>query len=112
MKEKNGLPKKCEIMGHKIEFDKIKNPHILRAVKERGGFIFNYSDNKTYSDSGTKHSDYYTGENYSERSSHSDCTKSAPRRHVDHTKHSDYSDTGGGGWGDRYYGGHKDFGPK
>jgi len=36
---------KCEILGHKIDLERILNPHIRRAIKERNDeFMFNYGD--------------------------------------------------------------------
>ena len=40
MDQKNKSSKKCSIMGHKIELDKIENPHIRKAIHSRAGFLF------------------------------------------------------------------------
>lgn len=97
--KKEILSKECEIMGHKIKLENIKNPHIKKAIKNRAGFLFNYGD----SSSGKGHTDYTERINehseYSERSTHTDCNKSRTYRpsrtiHTDKTysDHSEYSE--------------------
>lgn len=56
---------KFVVMGHQIELGKLKNPHIIRAIKERGdAFLFNYGDhtehNERYGDytDTKKHQEY------------------------------------------------------
>ncbi|MBT3578164.1 hypothetical protein HN630_03185 [archaeon] len=50
MKNEKRLPDKCEIMGHQISLTDIENPHIRRAIKQRGGFLFKYKEVEDYDD--------------------------------------------------------------
>jgi hypothetical protein len=93
-------PRFCEILGHKIDLEKIRNPRIRNVIRERHDeFIFSYGDAKaSYEDSTSYHyhTDNVSYPDYSERSSHSDESKgkSGYREHIDRTTHSDspYSD--------------------
>lgn len=101
-----------EILGHKLRLELIRNPNIVRAIKERAGdFLFNYGDHTEHSD---RHSDSPTyGDYYDHTESsrkkrvdthgtgtHTDETKeekgykssgSGGRSHRDHVEYSDYS---------------------
>ncbi|MBT6955972.1 hypothetical protein HN997_01630, partial [archaeon] len=48
------------IMGHEIDPSKIKNPHIRRAIKQRGGFLFWYRENKNYCEGGYQPTRWHT----------------------------------------------------
>ncbi|MBT3397956.1 hypothetical protein HOA55_05130 [archaeon] len=37
-------------MGHQISLTDIENPHIRRAIKQRGGFLFKYKEVEDYDD--------------------------------------------------------------
>jgi len=106
-----------EILGHKIRLENLKNPHIIRAIKERANnFLFNYTDydnnhtdiydtrgdhSDNYRTDRSSHSDYHVYDDYSERGGHIDATK--PRRrlssHVDHTHYEDHTQS----YQDTYY---------
>ena len=61
-KNSEKLEGEVEILGHVIELRKIKNPHLLRAIKERANaFLFNYGDHTDHSET---HSDYAVYDDY------------------------------------------------
>jgi hypothetical protein len=52
-----------EILGHRIRLENLRNPNVIRAVKEReNSFLFNYTDHSDHNDkhkSSSRYNDYY-----------------------------------------------------
>lgn len=44
MEKGKNLLSECDIMGYNVKLEDIENPHIVRAIEKRNGFLFNHSE--------------------------------------------------------------------
>ncbi len=80
---------KVEILGHTIEFGRLQNPKLKKAVMARKDcFLFNYGD---HSDSHSEHSEDY--KDYRDHSDYSDYKETHSDTHTEYDTYRDHSET-------------------